>query len=484
MDAKQRVRSLGLGLFVLVSMSAGVIAQSSVVASRRVSLQGSTAAAPPVQTPASSSALVTGSRRAAVPPGFSAPFAPPAPAGTATRYVSPNGSNTNPGTQASPWREVSYAATQVHAGDIVDIADGTYNSPIVIQTLGTAAQPVMFRATGSGAIVSGAGTNSIDRDAVFLTFAAHVIVYGLKIQNAYRAGVRVDQSDHCIVEACTCSNNGRWGIFTDFADDLWLLGNECYGSVLEHGIYHSNSSDRGIIRGNYCHDNWSSGIQINADPSQGGDGISSNCVVDRNLLVRNGLGTGQGGGGAAINLASVRNCTIRNNVLVANRAGGIVLWDDGQGTQWGSKDNFILENTVVFNANEGRFALLLENGSTGNTVKDNVLIGGARGAITFTTDSLPGLVSDYNLLFDLGGWPLIVDDTTSQSYTFASWRALGNELHSLNQNAVFTNPGGNDWSLASGSPGRNAGTNAGVFVDYQGSARPGSGAFDIGAYEL
>lgn len=417
------------------------------------------------------------------PPGFAAPFVPPAPAGTATRWVSPNGSDSNPGTQALPWRQIAWAAEHVQPGDVVEILDGTYASPIEITIGGTASQPIVFRASGSGAIVSGAGTNATDRDAIFVTFADHVLVHGLRIQNAYRSGIRVDQSDHVTIQGCVCSNNGRWGIFTDFSDDLALLGNECHGSQLEHGIYHSNSGDRALIRGNYCHDNFSSGIQINADPSQGDDGISSECVVERNFLLRNGLGTGSGGGGAAINLASVRNSVIRNNVLIANRATGIALWDDGQGVQWGSRGNVIVHNTVRHDAGQGRFALLLWNGSVNNVVKDNLLVGGARGAISFTADSTSGLVSDWNVLFSQGGWPIVQNDVTGQSYTLAQWQATGRDAHSFAQNPAFANAAGGDWSLAVGSVGRDTGTNAGVERDYQGGLRPRGAGFDMGAYE-
>lgn len=417
------------------------------------------------------------------PQGFAAPFVPPAPAGAATRFVSPYGRDANPGTQSAPWREIAWAATHVSAGDIVDIADGTYASPITISVHGSAAQPVIFRATGDAAIVSGAGTNATNRDAVFVTFAEHVIVHGLKIQNAFRSSVRVDQSDHVRIQACVCSNGGTWGIFTDFSDDLSLLGNECYGSVREHGIYHSNSGDRALIRGNYCHDNFSSGIQINADPIAGGDGISSECVVERNFLLRNGLGTGMGGGGAAINLASVRNSTIRNNVLIANRATGIALWDDGQGTQWGSRDNVIVHNTVRHDAGQGRFAFLIWNGSTGNVLKDNLLVGGARGAISFTADSLSGFVSDHNVLFSQGGWPIVQNDITSQSYTLAQWQATGRDVHSYAQLPLFTNASGGDWSLSSASVGRDTGADVGVPRDYQGGVRPRGAGFDTGAYE-
>lgn len=456
---------------------------SNTASSGGVTPRASQHVAPPAGSFSQTPVLGLGSNAGNAPSGFSAPFKPPPPPGAATRWVSPLGSDNNPGTQAQPWRQIAHAAALAQPGDIIEILDGTYDSPIEIQVQGSAAQRVIFRASGNAALVSGAGTNPVDRDAVFITFSSYVTVHGLRISNAYRSGVRVDQSDHCRVQACVCANNGRWGIFTDFADDLFLIGNECYGSVLEHGIYHSNSSDRGVLRGNYCHDNWSSGIQINADPSQGGDGISSDCVVDRNLLVRNGLGNGMGGGGAAINLASVRTSTIQNNVLIDNKAGGISMWDDGQGIQWGSKNNVVRHNTVLFKSGEGRYALLFWNGSTNNRFENNLLIGGARGALTFTPDSLTGLASDRNLLFSLSNWPLVENETTGQTYNFAGWQALGYDLGSLHANAVFTNAAGQDWSLAPGSPGRDAGLVVPVKTDYQGALRPVGSGFDMGAYE-
>ncbi len=55
-------------------------------------------------------------------------------------------------------------------------------------------------------------------------------------------------------------------------------------------------------------------------------------------------------------------------------------------------------NTVVMPSN-GRWALNMINASTGNTIKNNILIHlGSRGGIETDSSSLPGLVSNHNIL--------------------------------------------------------------------------------------
>lgn len=46
------------------------------------------------------------------------------------RYVSPTGSDTNPGTQAQPWQTIAKANNTLVAGDTVFILPGTYTDQI------------------------------------------------------------------------------------------------------------------------------------------------------------------------------------------------------------------------------------------------------------------------------------------------------------------------------------------------------------------
>lgn len=149
----------------------------------------------------------------------------------------------------------------------------------------------------------------------------------------------------------------------------------------------------------------------------------------------------------------------------------------------GSRDNLIEHNTVAYGTGAGRYALSLLNGSTGNVVRNNVLRAARRGAISFSLDCLPGLVSDGNLLFSLDGWPLVVRDDVFTSYTLAGWQALGFDVASLHANAVFAAPVAFDWSLTGGSPGRDAGIAAATTTDHQLGPRTVGAGRDMGAYE-
>ncbi len=417
-----------------------------------------------------------------IPPGDDAPFVPEPPGDPATHWVSPAGDDGNPGTEQEPWRQIHHAALMAEPGDVIEILDGDYESPIIIgDKAGTAGSPIIFRATDGGAMVDGGGTSDggwDQRDGIYVHDSSHVLIHGVQVHGAFRAGARVSLSDHVTIQGGVFGDNGTWGIFTDFAHDLSLLGNECFGSGDEHGIYHSNSGDRALIVGNHCHDNHASGIQINADPSAGDDGISSDCAVERNLIVGNGEG-----GGAAINLASVRDSVVRNNVIFGNEATGIAMWDDGQGTQWGCQDNLIEHNTVVHFSGEGRFALSFKNGSTGNTIRDNVLVGGRRGALEWSADSLPGLAADYNLYSSQDGWTLLEEEDV-QGYTLAEWQAAsGGDAHSTDAAPQFSDAGAGDYALATGSPGLDEGVDSGVAICYDGSARPQGAGYDMGAYD-
>lgn len=414
--------------------------------------------------------------------GSGAPLIVPAPTDPANLFVSPSGNDSNPGTQSQPLQTLQAAFNRLVPGDVLEVLDGTYNvsSNTLLNARGTANLPIIIRSTTGNAVVDGSGMSGSfsARDAIFLENAEHILIHGLQIRNAPRAGMRISGGQFITVQAVKSGNNGVWGIFTDYVDDLNLLGNECFGSAVEHGIYFSNSADRVVMRGNYCHDNNASGLQINADPVFPGDGITSNALIEDNVLARNGAG-----GAAAINLASVRDSVIRNNLCYDNLASGIVLWDDGFSSSFGSKNNTVIHNTVVFRSGEGRHCIVMRNGSTDNRIENNILIGGRRGCFEITSDSLSGFTTDANLVFSVDGWPIATDDTTGSTYNFNSWRQLhGGSALSINQNAVFFDPANNDFGLNTLSPGKNMGKALGLSDDLLGDPRSSSNP-DMGAIE-
>jgi len=403
--------------------------------------------------------------------------------GAATYYVSPSGSDTNPGTSDRPWRTISKAAGTVRAGDTVIVRDGSYDGGILLETPGTATKPIVFRAEGGGAVIDGSGDR---RDAFEVSgysranpwwkgVEMYVTIEGFTIRNADRGGIRISCAHHVTVRSCTLTRNGTWGIFSDYSNNSLLENNECSYSNEEHGIYVSNSSDVPVIRGNRVHHNSSSGIQINADPAmEDGDGITTKATIERNIVCENGRL-----GGAAINLASVRSSLIRNNILYNNYAGGIACWADGNGPSWGCKSNKFYNNTVYFKNGQGRWAISFKEGSSGNRVRNNILCGGGRGAFEFDDDlSLKGLQMDYNLLYRAGS-KAVVTWEDEEEYTLEQWRTRSNQDRnsvSAAPTSVFANARKADFHLKKGSPCIDRGDPAAAFKDKNGTRN------DMGAY--
>ena len=390
-------------------------------------------------------------------------------------YVSPSGNNASAGSSSAPWETLQHAADVVSAGDTVIIRNGAY-AGFRAQSGGTSGFPITFRADeGTLAVINTESPDGVKGSIIEIEGYDWWVLDGLEVTGApENAGIDIRVADHVTVRNCYCHHNRNWGIFTAFAEYFTAEQNECSYSGEEHGIYHSNSGDNAVIRYNTCHHNAACGIQINADPSMGGDGISSNCTVTHNILYENG-----DIGGAAINLASVRDSLIADNLMYGNHAGGIAAWDDGQGNQWGSKNNQYYNNTVHMPA-DGRWAINLKNGSTGCEVYNNILIheSASRGGIEIDPSSLTGFSSDYNILDRVS-----VDETT---ISLSAWQSTySQDAHSFSQTAAqtFVSPG-SDYHLLAAALAIDGGTTLPVITnDLDGNARPQGANYDIGAYE-
>jgi parallel beta helix pectate lyase-like protein len=393
----------------------------------------------------------------------------------ATKYVSPSGNNNNSGNSwAQAWQTLQYAADEVVAGDSVWIADGNYTG-FDLRTSGTSTAPIVFIAFGNNAVIN--IHNPVTMDGINVENADYIEINGVRVIDQPRNGIRLVFANNCIVRNTYCDNNFERGIFTGFTDDILLEYNECLNSIDEHGIYVSNSSDRSIIRYNTCHHNNRGGIQINADESQGGDGISTDPEIYGNILYENGAV-----GGAAINLDGVQGAFIYNNLLYENHASGIALFRlDGAEP---SINAVIVHNTII-NASNGRWCILIVNGSTGAQVFNNIIINqhAWRGSIALDPDAEAGFDSDYNIV--VNSMSNLGDGV---SMTFAEWQDLGYDANSMladPMTEIFVAPG-SDYHLLDDAQAINTGNAAfafGVDEDIDGLARPQGSQHDIGAYE-
>ena len=387
-------------------------------------------------------------------------------------YVSPDGNDGAAGSPGAPWRTLQYAAGRVHAGDTVVARPGQY-AGFDLRTSGSAGSYITFSAEAGARINA---DNPVTPDGINLEGASFVVIEGFEITGATRAGIRSVANDHVTIRGNRADANGRWGIFTGFSDDLLIEANVTSRSAAEHGIYVSNSGDRPTLRGNVSWGNRGCGIHMNGDISCGGDGVISDALVEANVIYGNGLG-----GGSGINCDGVRDSLVRNNLIYDNHASGISLYQIDGGAA--SADNVVVNNTIV-QASDGRWAVNISDGSTGNVLRNNVLYTYHpwRGSISISSDSLAGFESDYNAVMDR-----FSTNGGNSRIDLAEWQgATGQDAHSFlaAPDELFVDPAGGDYRLFPSSPAIEGGGAAWApSVDLAGIPRPMADDFDVGAYE-
>jgi parallel beta-helix repeat protein len=386
----------------------------------------------------------------------------------------PSGNDSNVGSELAPWATLQHAASQVGPGDSVWVQSGSY-AGMQVTTSGSPGQPITFRAA-PGESPQIVVDNPSTPDGINVEGGDWIVIDGFTVNNRTRAGIRAVLCEHVTIRNNSCDSNGTWGIFTGFCDDLLIEDNVTSRSGDEHGIYVSNSGDRPVIRGNRIWGNHANGIHMNGDASMGGDGIISGALVEANIIWDNGTG-----GGSGINMDGVQDSLVRNNLVFDSHASGISLYRiDGAA---GSSNNRVLNNTVLVSA-DGRWALNIQNGSTGNEVRNNIFWSdhGYRGAMSVCSACLPGFTSDHNAVEDR----FTLDDGDS-TLTLGEWRsATGQDTDSLlaSPSELFESPAGDDYHLSAESPAGDAGElRADVPRDLDGVTRPIGATHDIGAYE-
>lgn len=389
-------------------------------------------------------------------------------------WVKNGGSNGLDGlSPATAWATLTHAANEVGPGDTVHVLDGSYQG-FYLTTSGTAGSPITFRAEGSNVRIT--SNNPVTNDGINLEGASHVVIDGFIVNDRTRAGIRAVLADHVTVRNCSLGNNGMWGILTGYVDDFTAEGNVAHHSQVEHGIYVSNSADRPIVRNNVVYSNRGNGLHFNGDAELGGgDGLIEDAIVEGNVIYDNGVG-----GGSGINMDGGVRGVIRNNLLYGNHASGISLYRIDGGS--GANDNRIVNNTIV-QASDGRWAINIRDGSTGNTVRNNILysLHSFRGVISIDAASRPGFTSDYNSVMSR-----FSTDGGGSVISFAAWQALGYDAHSFVATPAehFVAPG-SDYHLLATSPAIDAGLATGApATDLDGAPRPAGGGVDLGAYEV
>ena len=215
-------------------------------------------------------------------------------------FVSPDGSSSNDGSEASPW-DLQTALNQpdtVVPGSAILVRGGTYEGAFVSQLNGSTDAPIVVRA------IPGERATLINEDGPALDFedTSHVIFWGLEIsghdcsrdesRSESTYGMRVNQGAsqqdirlvNMIVHDVKSQGIGWWQAMTDgmiYGSLFYFNGT----TQLDHGVYAHNVSGTKIFMDNMVFDNASHGFHGYAETDEKG---LNNLVLEGNTFFNNG----------------------------------------------------------------------------------------------------------------------------------------------------------------------------------------------------
>jgi len=396
-----------------------------------------------------------------------APSAAPAEAPLANGvYVSPSGSDGNPGTMSQPLRSLEAGLGRLRPGSVLVLLDGTWKlaGPLVVRQKGTADAWVEIRGARGTTPVLDASAVDIPwaqaypwvQGSVQVEGSSYVRLRNLHVQNSHLAGFNVAASDH--VDILNCSSRGSFasGISAwQGVSDLRVLGNTVSGANdmslsfrpftgteapheaisiagaqrfevawnqvgpnKKEGIDVKETSAHGVVHHNHSHDNDRQGLYVDA-----WFGVLEDVELHHNVVHANEVGIAVSSEDGPL----TRDVRIHHNLVFENRASGLYF------SRWG-KDNprqaiVVTSNTFYRNgygrSPEGDPAYWLSGGLylhstdlSDVTVRDNVFASDKPFEIGYSGDygkAGPGtrVSIEHNLLHDV--------NTTAFPFYMATW---------------------------------------------------------------
>ena len=302
-----------------------------------------------------------------------------APTGNAF-YVSPTGSDSNPGTLSSPWLTIQHAANTVQAGDTVYVRAGVYTESVNVAVSGSAtAGPVTFASyPGETAVIDGTGlavSASAGTQGLFnLVNQSYVTIQGFEIRNYTTSNANVTPA-------------GIW--VTGAGSNVQLLNNlvhnitttsEKNGNAFGIAVYGSSGSasiDSITINGNQVYDNKTGNSEtVNVDGNVTNFTISNNVVHDNDNIGIDAIGFEGVAPSPSVDFArngEISGNTIYNISAINNPGEGNQYDADGIYVDGGSE--IVVERNLVYNCDLNIEAASEHSGHVASfiTIRNNVV---------------------------------------------------------------------------------------------------------------
>ena len=339
------------------------------------------------------------------------------------------GSDSNPGTEAQPWRTIQKAANTLVSGDTVYIKTGTYRERVEPLNSGSAGNYIMYAAyPGDAVTIDGTSVEIPEWAGLFnIEGRMYLRVSGLRVMNArsnpHNPGILADTSSHIIIENNYVCNTNDSGIGVWSSNDVTVDHNEVENACMarwnecisvggtdgfeiknnlvhhsqKEGICPKDASRNGKVFGNEVHGTARVGFYVDSqdkhtfniqvfnnvahDIAENGFAIASevgglleNVKVFNNVAYSNGW-TGISVTSCCIAIHPMSNIQIVNNTFYNN---GLPPWGGGIYIENPQAQGVVIRNNIC--SQNLTFQIAVERDvPTGYYTADHNLIDGFRG---------------------------------------------------------------------------------------------------------
>jgi hypothetical protein len=372
-----------------------------------------------------------------------------------TYYVATTGSDSNPGTSTSPWRNPQKCtAPPIKAGDTCLVGDGTYtdsdgNGLVVYASgssvQGTAGAPITIKSLNQyGAKIVLSGSNTHNNEGFHLT-RNYYIIDGFDISGGTGSSTTV----------------GNHGIVLTEGTGVIIRNNKIHNI----GRTVCSTTTFGFT-----------GLFL------GGGGVLTSLTIDNNIFASIGrLRVGESGCGASVagdhndhgmylagngGSPGINGVTITRNLCYDTNRGYCLQFYGGS-----VSNAHVWNNTFADGSPTGVPAgqIMLASTLSTSDFKNNIFYNPLKAPFTIYNLTCSAITIDYTLTNNTDS-DLFISNLGKPACV-----TVGTHNH-INTNPGFTNAGSRIYTLAQGSAAINAGTNVGVLVP--------DGVTDIGAYQF
>jgi parallel beta-helix repeat protein len=416
-------------------------------------------------------------------------------------YVSKSGSDSNPGTEAQPWKTIQKAANTLAAGDTVYIKAGTYKERVIPKNSGSSGKYITFTAyPGDTVSIDGSGITlpAYWGGLLDISNKSYIKISGLRIMNAgpydNNPGILVDHCSDITIENnytynTTSSGIGVWDcsniiidnnevekacndgeqecITVAITNNFEIKNNHVHhngpGTMGGEGIDAKDGSRNGKIYNNHLHHLNRLGIYVDA-----WDKHTENIEVFRNIVHdiydNDGFTLASESGGL------LENICIYNNIAYNCDICGLTISRNGESPTHPMKNIKIINNTFYNNGDGGwGGGIAVDNPYIQNVViRNNIVSRNMTFQMEVEPDvSMSNLTVDHNLIHGYRGYD---DEIKGTDY--------------VEGNPLFVNASSADFHLTEHSPAIDNGSPIDApSDDYDGNTRPQGSGYDMGAYE-